>query len=503
MTVKQFISKFDNHPILFMGAGVAKRYNESAPLWDGLLREISEQVWENNEQYNIIKYEHQNNLLTIAETLEKEYNKKCLNSPNDKMLDIRATFMSMSEKGESCSPFKIFIANRFNNYVLNESKCEELKELKAATGNIASIITTNYDNFIEKELDFKPLIGNDILLSNPYGAVYKIHGCSSTPNSLIITKSDYDNFNSKYELIRSELVSLFIHHPIIFIGYSFGDENIQRIVNTIFQYVEPNSFKAKQVADNFLIVEYKKDENNANVEDYVITCEGVQIRLNKVTTDNFSEIYKSIANLKLRASVEDIRRIQQIMLQISNGEIGVSIDPSLLSNEITATQSTISIGLAQNYTNLSVADFRKDYFSRIEEKNRSMVTVIDSLQIDSSWYFPIFGYLKINPVLTCKDERISNQLNKINQLYRKNKDLVSVHTVIQDIFDDTNIPKTSKDNAIISGALNGKIALSDLESYLKSKSDKQSTSFNKLLIVYDYLKYCPQDKKINLTSNNL
>ena len=33
------------------------------------------------------------------------------------------------------------------------------------------------DRHILKIFDFSPLIGNDILLSNPYGSVYKIHGC--------------------------------------------------------------------------------------------------------------------------------------------------------------------------------------------------------------------------------------------------------------------------------------------------------------------------------------
>lgn len=35
---------------------------------------------------------------------------------------------------------------------------------------------------------FNPLIGNDILLSNPYGSVYKIHGCISAPDKIIITE---------------------------------------------------------------------------------------------------------------------------------------------------------------------------------------------------------------------------------------------------------------------------------------------------------------------------
>ena len=83
---------------------------------------------------------------------------------------------------------------------------------------------------IETLFEFNPLIGNDILLSNPYGSVYKIHGCVDAPDKIIITQNDYNLFNRRYELIRAQLLSLFIHNPIIFIGYSIGDENIRNIL---------------------------------------------------------------------------------------------------------------------------------------------------------------------------------------------------------------------------------------------------------------------------------
>ena len=500
MNVKQFISKFNNHPILFIGAGISRRYLASAPLWDELLQGISEQIWGNSEQYKIIKYQNDDNMLSTAEILEDAYNDLCLNHPNDQMRDVRSQFMAMAEMGRSCSPFKICVANKFANYEINEFKRDEITELKSAVGNVASIITTNYDKFVENELNFKSLIGNDILLSNPYGSVYKIHGCCSEPSSLIITKSDYDKFNSKYELIRSELVSLFIHHPIIFIGYGFGDENIQRIVNTIFQYVEPNTPQAKQVADNFLIIEYKKDEVGINVEDYVVTCEGIQVRLNKVSTDNFTEIYRAIANLKLKASVHDIRRIQQIMLQVSNGEIGVSLDSQLCSDNLSVSPTTISIGVAQNYTNLTVADFRKDYFAKISEHNQSMIMVIDSLQIENSLYFPIFGYLSIKSNLSCAEMRIESQLQKIRVLYVQTKDFVSSHNDIHSIINDTTIPKSNRLKYIIHSMLNRQIGVDILKSYLlNDMNDKTSTDYNKLLVVYDYLQYCPEDKMIDFT----
>ena len=146
---------------------------------------------------------------------------------NGKFKEINDLFYENMEKGINISRFKLFIAKIFEDlkYRINP----EITELKKVRKNISSIITTNYDCMLEDIFGFKPLIGNDILLSNPYGALYKIHGSVESPDKIIITKDDYMHFNQKYELIRAQLLSLFMHNPIIFIGYNIGDDNIKSI----------------------------------------------------------------------------------------------------------------------------------------------------------------------------------------------------------------------------------------------------------------------------------
>ena len=93
------------------------------------------------------------------------------------------------------------------------------------------------------------------MLSNPYGSIYKIHGCITRPDKIIITEEDYQEFEIRYELIRAQLLSFFIHNPIIFIGYSITDKNIKDILKTIFSYVDFNSELAERIRANFLLVE--------------------------------------------------------------------------------------------------------------------------------------------------------------------------------------------------------------------------------------------------------
>ena len=58
------------------------------------------------------------------------------------------------------------------------------------------------------------------------------------------------------------MLSIFIHNPIIFLGYSVSDENIKNILKTIFTYVRPNTEQAEKIRSRFLLVEYEKDSEN-------------------------------------------------------------------------------------------------------------------------------------------------------------------------------------------------------------------------------------------------
>ncbi len=58
MNIEEFISKFSNHPILFVGTGMSLRYLNNSFTWDGLLQKISFELKNNDEFYLDIKSKH-------------------------------------------------------------------------------------------------------------------------------------------------------------------------------------------------------------------------------------------------------------------------------------------------------------------------------------------------------------------------------------------------------------------------------------------------------------
>lgn len=338
MHINEFISQYRNHPVLFIGTGISLRYLKNSYTWDALLGKIAMELSNNLEYYLDIKAKCYSNgkfdFLKIAEILETDFNKHLQEYRDGKFKDINDFFYQQMAQGTHLSRFKIYISNLFSSLDYKEENEDELKVLKKIRKNVGSVITTNYDGLIETIFEFNKLIGNNILLSNPYGSVYKIHGCHEDASKIIITSKDYDDFDKKYELIRAQLLSLFIHNPIIFMGYSVGDENVKEILKTIFAYVEPNSELATKIKNNFLLVEREAGSTNEIITEHdIVLEENLTIRINKIRTDNFSTVYNAISNLQLPVTALDIRKVQNIVKEIySGGEIKVSITECMSSN---------------------------------------------------------------------------------------------------------------------------------------------------------------------------
>lgn len=185
MDIFDFVSKFKNHPVLFVGTGVSLRYLRNSFSWDKLLEHIANEFTDSREYYLDVKADYSNggnfDFTRIASKLENDFNDALKKDRNGKFKWINDVFYENMSNNITLSRFKIYITELLKSLEYFEDKKDELTELKKARKNIGSVITTNYDKLVEEVFDFNPLVGNDILLSNPYGSVYKIHGCVTSP----------------------------------------------------------------------------------------------------------------------------------------------------------------------------------------------------------------------------------------------------------------------------------------------------------------------------------
>ncbi len=498
MKINEFISSYRNHPVLFVGTGISLRYLNNSYKWDDLLKKIAYDLKSDNKYYLDIKSTCQENgkfkLEKVASILEAEFNDQLKSSEIEKFKEVNEIFYKNMENDINLSRFKIYISMLLSSIEFKKEMKDEIAELKKIRKNVSSIITTNYDKFIEDVFEFNPLIGNDILLSNPYGSVYKIHGCVSNINKIIITAEDYVNFVEKYELIRAQLLSLFIHNPIIFIGYNLGDDNIKNILKTIFTYIEPNSEDAEKIRKNFLLVEYEKDSTNEDISEHDIDMEGFPtLRINKIKTDNYKAIYTALSDLHLPISAMDVRKVQAIFKEISSGgEIKVSITEDLETLKNSDRILVIGSSKTIKYEYQTSSEMMSNYFKIIDEANIQILDLINKHKISKSQFFPIFGFFTINNQIKefeCLKQQQVEKLEKAKTKF-KNKFLMNkIHNTVESIMSDKAIANSNQTEAIMWFVLQGNIELQDIENYLRSYEDKAGTNYRKLLCAYDYKKY--------------
>ncbi|WP_244177712.1 SIR2 family protein [Pectobacterium peruviense] len=443
MNIREFIGQYRNHPVLFIGAGVSLRYLNNSHTWDGLLKHVAFELKGNNEFYLDIKAECQidgkYNYALIATKLEKAFNQVLGEDRNGKFKEINDFFYAEMERENNLSRFKIYISMLVKDLGYRDEKREELAELKKIRKNIGSVITTNYDGLVEDVFGFEPLVGNDILLSNPYGSVYKIHGCNKNPSKIIITEDDYSHFDNKYELIRAQLLSIFIHNPIIFMGYGIGDDNIKSLLKTIFTYVEPNSLAAQKIRNNFLLVEFEGNSASHDISEHDIDLEGFStIRINKIKTDDFIEIYRSLSNLNLPVSAMDIRKVQSIVKDIYSGvhDDGTSIKVNITEDidSLNNSDKILVIGSSNSikYEHKNSSNFMTDYFDIIDESNHQLLKLIDKINIASTQWFPIYGFCLIFAELDKCETLKAQQIRKIEEY------LVGISISVQTEHDSLN-----------------------------------------------------------------
>ncbi|CDH05998.1 hypothetical protein XBO1_2110001 [Xenorhabdus bovienii str. oregonense] len=492
MDIQEFVSQFKNHPVLFIGTGFSLRYLENSFTWDSLLARVCYELTGNSEKYLDIKskkqvgdeYKYKN----IATELEKLFNDQLERDRNGKFEEINDIFYENMRKGINLSRLKIYITKLLENKIIRNEKQGEISELIKTRKNIGSIITTNYDTLVEQLFEFDTLIGNNILLSNPYGSVYKIHGCISAPENIIITDKDYSSFEYKYDLIRAQLLSLFIHNPIIFLGYSVGDENIQKILKTVFSYVPHNSELSKKIRDNFLLIEYEENSTSETIVEHDMRIEDNVIRINKIKTDNFTAIYKSLSELVLPVSAMDIRKVQKVWNEIRmGGNIEVSITDDL--DKLKNGQMVLAVGSRNNikYEFQKAKEMMQNYFKIIDESNRQLIELLNKQTIPTSQYLPIFAFSNICTELILVEKYKDQQMSLLEKHFKRiqKNNCSNEQNSIIDIINDTSISNSKKQDCIFYSAYMDKINMNELKKHLINMDDKGSTPYGRLLCLYD------------------
>jgi hypothetical protein len=231
--VRSLLENFDCQPVLFVGAGLARRYIQ-APDWEGALRHVLSTLPNNGVTYEYLAQKFSGDKVLIGTAVSELIFEFAWGSGKDqfpeelRLSKDKSVFLKhvLAEHLKSLTPDTI-----------TGSGDEHAAEI-AALGAIRphALITTNYDSMLEKLFEgYESIIGKSVLRYNlnAYGEVYHIHGSVDLPETMVVTKDDYDAWSEESKYFAAKLLTYFAEHPVFIFGYGLGDPNVQTVLQDI------------------------------------------------------------------------------------------------------------------------------------------------------------------------------------------------------------------------------------------------------------------------------
>ena len=377
------IIECNSYPIVFIGSGISKRYLENFPTWSTLLEEYWQKLGEKSSIFSYMRSIKKEIKDTISDD-EKDFivNIKTASyikqKYDDLFFDGSFSLHGLDQSTayhEKISPFNFSLSERFKNYTIKEDMKNEIDLYKVFLSKAKVIITTNYDTLTEdllNSINEKPTIyiGQKGFFDDTYNwsELFKIHGDVKDPSSIVITEEDYDKYDKNSILISAKILSNLINSPIIFLGYSLSDRNVQKLLSDFASQLPDGDVRKN--SSRITVVEYSSGEDE--LIEQIVNNNLLNISYSTIKTDNYSKIYKEISKINQGLTAYEVSKYESLVknIIITAGAKG-KLDSHLvspqnldsLSEEIKKRRLVVALGDKKNmFVNPSIPDYVEDYF---------------------------------------------------------------------------------------------------------------------------------------------
>lgn len=310
-SLKDLLDKHSACPFLFIGSGFSRRYLGLGD-WRGLLTQFCKPI----KDFGYYSAKANGSLPLAASYMAEDFNDWWWSASETE--GSRQKF-SAEVKVQS-DALKYEISKYIGNFSLEDARKStsgsEISSLSEVTGD--GIITTNWDFLLEELFpDYKVFVGqNELLFSNPQaiGEIYKIHGSASKPQSLILTDHDYKEFTEKNPYLAAKLVTIFVEHPIVFIGYSITDPHIKSIIMSIAKCLSQDKISSFQ--DNLIFIQRAEEGCEQAIEKTTIQTDDFSVTMTVIKANDFSDVYSALSGTKRKIPARVLRFFKEQLYEL-------------------------------------------------------------------------------------------------------------------------------------------------------------------------------------------
>lgn len=510
------LSRFETAPFLFVGSGMSRRYLGTED-WEALLRYFAAFTDKPYERY---RADSAGNLPAVASAIAENFRDHWWEAAE--FADSRTAF---PEPGSRHSPLKIEVARRMQaalERIPEEGDLfDEMELMKTAV--VEGVITTNYDALLEEIFkDFSVFAGQDeLLFSHPQGVgeIYMIHGSAANPETLVLTEDDYKHFKARNEYLAAKLLTIFVEHPVIFLGYSLSDKNIQEIIQNIAKILTTENLHKLQ--DRLIFVQWTPTAKTSTLSRTFLAFDGLQIPIISIEVSDFTGIFSALSRLKRRLPPKVLRQVKEQVYNLvstskSKGSLFVrdiadDVDPSTIEIVIgIGIREKLALNGLVGWSRMHLLNevLNRDLFGNTEAMETVSTQVLQN-HLMGGTNAPIYYFLQYAERLD-KDGNLSKGdglhervklrvqngpklLTSVDTLSKKNRLLAESYSSFQAlaVAEDAHVTLS-----ILAAVEPRKIDLDELRQFLIDHTEtdsqgKPTTTWAKAVCLYDFLRHGP------------
>jgi NAD-dependent SIR2 family protein deacetylase len=295
-----------NKAIVFLGSGINKEVG--LPDWDELLTDFFEELdlKDINNEINVDN-------LDIAQFYLDKKDRKSLH-------ELLRKKLRAGEKTEEGGTLKA-----------GENLCEVAKL------PVRDFWTTNYDNLLESALDDIDVKYNKIVSKNDFALInaartniYKMHGDIDNVESIVLTRTDYDEYQTKRLMFWEKFSIELCNKSCVFIGTSLNDYNLNLILGRI-----PKLIDLDESAEHYIFVKKSGNDLHTRYDDYRSNYLEKYFKIKTIFITEWNELKEIFAEVNAKVRKKNIF--------ISGAFEKVEFEYKELQNEEAARQFVIDL----------------------------------------------------------------------------------------------------------------------------------------------------------------